>query len=333
MQRHFRNLTRAFALVATAAATLALSAPEARAQAQTYPDRPVRMIVAFEPGGATDLLARLICQELTTALGQTFFVENKSGGGGNIGANMVAKAAPDGYTLHFGAAGNIAINPSLFSNMPYDPQTDFAPVAPMASTMNILVVNPAVPAKTVAEVIALAKEKPGKLTFASSGNGGTIHLSGEMFKVMAKVDIVHVPYRGSGPAMIDLIAGRTDMMFDNLPSALPRVQNGSLRAIAVTAAKRSKALPDVPTIAEAGLPGYEATTWFGVFAPAQTPPAIVDKLNRAIADALRKPAVVEKIAGMGAEPMFMTPDEFKKLVKTDTDKWRIVVKQANVKLD
>ncbi len=323
----------AFALAAVVAATLGVTPGGAAAQGAAYPTKPVRIIVAFEPGGATDILGRLIAAELTTALGQTFFVENKSGGGGNIGTNMVAKAAPDGYTLHFGAAGNIAINPSLFASMPFDPEADLAPVAPMASTMNVLVVNPAVPAKTVAELIALAKAQPGKLTFASSGNGGTIHLSGEMFKVMAGVDIVHVPYRGSGPAMLDLIAGRTDMMFDNLPSALPRVQNGSLRALGVTASTRSKALPNVPTIAEAALPGYEATTWFGVFAPAQTPPAIVERLNRAISDALKKPEVVEKIAAMGAEPMFMTPEEFRKLVRADTQKWRVVVKQAGVKIE
>lgn len=321
----------AFAALVAATGTLIPSA--AWAQGQAYPAKSVRMIVAFEPGGATDILARLICAELTNALGQTFFVENKSGGGGNIGTNIVAKAAPDGYTLHFGAAGNIAINPSLFPEMPFDPQADLAPVAPMASTMNVLVVNPTVKATTVKELIALAKEQPGKLTFASSGNGGTIHLSGEMFKMMAGVDIVHVPYRGSGPAMIDLLAGRTNMMFDNLPSALPRVQNGSLRALGVTSGARSKALPNVPTIAEAALPGYEATTWFGVFAPAHTPPAIINRLNGAIEEALKKPEVALKIQAMGAEPMFMTPEEFAKLVRADTDKWRKVVKGAGVKLE
>jgi tripartite-type tricarboxylate transporter receptor subunit TctC len=199
--------------------------------------------------------------------------------------------------------------------------------------MNVMVVHPSLPAKTVKDVIALAKSQPGKLTFASSGNGGTIHLSGEMFKMMAGVDIVHVPYRGSGPAMIDLVAGRTDMMFDNLPSALPRVQQGSLRALAVTGATRSKALPDVPTMAEAALPGYEATTWFGVFAPAKTPAPIVERLNSAINVALRKPALVEKIQSMGGEPMIMTPEEFHKLVLRDTENWRKVVKGANVTVD
>jgi len=323
-------LRKALAGGALGLAALALSM---HASAQAYPAKPVKMVVAFEPGGATDILARLIAAELSTSLGQQFVVENRSGGGGNIGANLVARAEPDGYTLHFGAAGNIAINPSLFKNMPLDPAVDFVAVAPMASAMNVMVVHPSLAAKSVKDVIALAKAQPGKLTFASSGNGGTIHLSGEMFKMMAGVDIVHVPYRGSAPAMVDLVAGRTDMMFDNLPSALPRVQQGSLRALGVTAATRSKALPDVPTIAEAGLPGYEATTWFGVFAPAKTPPAIVDKLNKAIAEALRKPAVVDKIQTMGAEPMFMTPEEFHKLVLSDTEKWRKVVKGANVQVE
>ena len=324
------SLVKATACGALGLVALGLSM---NASAQAYPSRPVKMVVAFEPGGATDILARLIAAELTQSLGQQFVVENRSGGGGNIGANLVAKAEPDGYTLHFGAAGNIAINPSLFKNMPLDPAADFVAVAPMASSMNVMVVHPSVQAKTVKDVIALAKAQPGKLTFASSGNGGTIHLSGEMFKMMAGVDIVHVPYRGSAPAMIDLIAGRTDMMFDNIPSALPRIQQGALRPLGVTGATRSKALPDVPTIAEAGLPGYEATTWFGVFAPAKTSPAIVDKLNKAINDALRKPAVIEKIESMGAETMHMTPEEFRKLVLSDTEKWRKVVKGANVQVE
>jgi tripartite-type tricarboxylate transporter receptor subunit TctC len=327
---NFASLRNLVACTALGVAALGLPG---QVLAQAYPTKPVKMVVAFEPGGATDILARLIAAELSQSLGQQFVVENRSGGGGNIGANLVAKAEPDGYTLHFGAAGNIAINPSLFKNMPLDPAVDFAPVAPMASSMNVLVVHPSVKASNVKELIALAKAQPGKLTFASSGNGGTIHLSGEMFKMMAAVDIVHVPYRGSAPAMVDLIAGRTDMMFDNIPSALPRIQQGALRALGVTGATRSKALPDVPTIAEAGLPGYEALTWFGVFAPAKTPPAIVDKLNKAIAEALRKPAVVEKIQGMGAEPMFMTPAEFHKLVLSDTEKWRKVVKGANVQVE
>lgn len=326
-----RNLLKSLGFAVITAFTSMM--PFAASAADTYPSKPVRMIVSFAPGGATDILARLLANQLSKSLGQSFVVENKSGGGGNIGAEAVVKADTDGYTLHFGAAGNITINPSLFTNMPFDPAVDLAPVAPMASTMNLLVVNPSVKANTVKELIALAKANPGKMTFASSGNGGTIHLSGELFKMMAGVDILHVPYRGSGPAMIDLVGGRTNMMFDNLPSALPHVQAGELRALAVTGSARSRVLPDVPTIAEAGLPGYEATTWFGVFAPARTPQPIIDLLNRAINDVLNNPEVVDQIRKMGGEPMHMTPTEFKHLIAADTEKWRKVVKTANVKLE
>jgi len=325
------NSLRKFGLAAVVALASMLSF--AAWGADTYPSKPVRMIVAFAPGGATDILARLLANELSKSLGQSFVVENKSGGGGNIGTEAVVRAEPDGYTLHFGAAGNITINPSLFTNMTFDPAVDLAPVAPMASTMNLLVVHPSVKANTVKELIALAKASPGKMTFASSGNGGTIHLSGELFKMMAEVDILHVPYRGSSPAMIDMVGGRTNMMFDNLPSALPHVQAGKLRALAVTGRERSRALPDVPTIAEAGLPGYEATTWFGVFAPARTPQPIIDRLSKAINEALNRPAVVEEIRKMGGEPMHMSQAEFRQLIATDTEKWRKVVTTANVKVD
>jgi tripartite-type tricarboxylate transporter receptor subunit TctC len=326
-----RNFLRSIGVAAAMAFASLL--PFAAFAVETYPSKPVHLIVAFAPGGATDILARLLANELSKSLGQSFVVENKSGGGGNIGTEAVVRAEPDGYTLHFGAAGNITINPSLFSGMTFDPAVDLAPIAPMASTMNLLVVHPSVKATTVKELIALAKTNPGKMTFASSGNGGTIHLSGELFKMTAGVDILHVPYRGSGPAMIDLVGGRTDMMFDNLPSALPHVQAGKLRALAVTGAQRSSALPNVPTMAEAGLPGYEATTWFGVFAPARTPQPIIDRLNKAINEALQKPAVVEAIGKMGGEPMRMTPAEFKQLIGADTEKWRKVVKTANVKVE
>ncbi len=322
-----------FARIISIAAFCVVALGAAAASAQPYPAKPVRVIVPFEPGGATDILARLLSTELAASLGQPFVVENRSGGGGNIGSNLVAKGTPDGYLLLFGAAGNIAINPSLFKNMPFDPVTDLVPVGSMVSTMNVLVVNPNLPAKSVAELIALAKQQPGKLSFASSGNGSTIHLSGEMFKMMAGIDILHVPYRGSAPAMVDLLGGRTDMMIDNLPSALPRVQSGALRALGVTARVRSKALPNTPTIAEAGLPGFEATSWFGVFAPAKTPPAVVERLNKAIGEALRKPAVLERIQSLGAEPMFMSPDEFAVLIRDDIEKWRKVVRSAGVSLD
>ncbi len=330
MKKHRNAFPCALTLCAAAATVLLYSTS---LLAQNYPAKPVRMMVPFEPGGATDILARIICAELTNSLSQSFFVENKSGAGGNLGANVVAKADPNGYTLLLAGAGNIVINPSLFANMPFDPMTDLAPVSLMVTTMNVLMVHPSVPAKSVLELIALAKEKPGKLTFASTGNGGTQHLSGELFKMLAGVNILHVPYRGSAPAMSDFVAGRTDMMFDAVATALPRVQAGTVRALGVTAKKRSAMLPNVPTIAEAGLPEYEATTWFGVMAPARTPRSVIDRLNRAIVDALKKPEMIEKIRSIGAEPFSNTPEEFKDLIRADTEKWRVVVKAAGVTIN
>ena len=328
----FINPNRRRALAAIAY-TAGLGSMPWNAAAQSYPTRPVRVVVPFAPGGATDILARLISAELTIALGQAFAVDNVSGGGGNIGSNQVAKAAADGHTLLFGAAGNLTINPGLFANMPYDPVSDLAPVSLMASTMNVLVAHPAVNARSVRELIALAKEQPDKLTYASAGNGSTIHLAAEMFKSMARVNVLGVPYRGSGPAMIDLLAGRTNIMFENMPSALPHIQSGALRAIGVTGKVRSDLLPTVPTIAEAGLPGFEATSWFGVLAPARTPAPVIDRLHRSITDAMKKPEIIEKVRKLGAEVSLNSPDEFRQLIRTDTEKWGIIIKAAGIKLD
>ena len=324
MSRFASRLLVAFAL----AFALALAATTASAQA--YPTRGGKIIVAFAPGGTTDVLGRLIAAELTSGLGQTFVVENVSGGGGNIGSNQVAKSAPDGYTLLIGAAGNIAINPGLFTNMPYDPQTDLAPIALVASTPNLLVVHPSVPANNVKELIALAKAQPGKLTYASAGNGSTIQLAAEMFKFLAGVDILGVNYRGSGPAMLDLLAGRTDIMFENMPTALPRVQSGSLRALGVTGRTRNPELPSVPTIAEAGLPEFEATSWFGLLAPAKTPQPVIDALYRTLAEAMKRPDVLERIRKMGAEPTLLAPEPFAKLIREDTAKWRRIIQAAKI---
>jgi tripartite-type tricarboxylate transporter receptor subunit TctC len=295
-----------------------------------YPTTSVRIIVPFAPGGATDVLARLIAVELTGSLKQTFIVENKPGGGGNIGSNQVARSKPDGLTLLMGAAGNIAINPSLFTNMPYNPLTDLAPVALMGSSMNVLVVPASLPVNSVRELIALAKKQPGKLNYSSSGNGGTLHLSGELFDITAGTKIVHVPYQGSGPAMVDLLAGRVDMMFDNLPSSMPHIQNGLLRPLGVTAKKRSASLPNVPTIAESGLSDYEVTTWFGIFAPAGTSIQIVNKLNYAINEALKKPALISRLEGLGAEVATGTAQEFSTLVVADSKKWADVIRKAGI---
>lgn len=331
MKRHSAGAFRAILAAALCAGAMLLASTES--VAQPYPGRTVRIIVAFAPGGTTDLLGRFIAAELSSSLGQPFVVENISGGGGNVGSSAAAKSAPDGHTLLIGAAGNIAINPGLFTNMPYDPATELAPVALMATVMNLLVVHPSVPANNVKELIALAKSKPGKLTYASAGNGSTIQLAAEMFKHLAGVDILGVNYRGSGPAMIDLLGGRTDLMFENMPTALPRVQSGSLRALGVTGRTRNPALPNVPTIAEAGLPDFEAISWFGVMAPARTPPAIVDTLYRAIAAALQKPESMEKVRGMGADVTVRNPEDFRKLINADTEKWGAIIKAAGIKVN
>jgi tripartite-type tricarboxylate transporter receptor subunit TctC len=311
-------------------AGLALAGP---AKAQDYPSKPIRLVVPFAAGGATDVLARLVGERLTASLGQQVVVDNRPGAGGNIGSDIVARAEPDGYTILMGAVGTHAINPSLYPKMPYDPVKDFAPVTLVASVPNVLVVNPEVPAKSVQELIDLAKAKPGELNFASSGNGTSIHVSGELFKAMTGTDIVHVPYKGSGPAVTDLLGGQVQMMFDNMPSSLPHVKAGKLRALGVTSAKRSPALPEVPTIAEAGVPGYDATSWFGILAPAGTPEPVVTRLQGAIVQALGEPEMRQRMADLGAEPVGDTPAEFGQFITAELAKWAKVVNDAGVKLE
>ena len=303
------------------------------ASAQTYPTKPIRLVVPFPPGGATDILARDVAQKLTEAWGQQVIVDNRPGAGGNIGSELVAKSAPDGYTLEMGTVGTHAINASLYAKMPYDHVKDFVPVILVAGVPNVLVVNPAVPANSVAELIAYAKANPGKLNLASSGNGTSIHLSGELFKFMAGVQMTHVPYKGSAPALQDLIGGQVQLMFDNLPPSLPQIKAGKLRALAVTSLARAPALPDVPTMAEAGLPGYEASSWFGVLAPAGTPPAIVTKLNAEIARWLATPEAKEKLSKQGANAAGGTPEDFAKHIAAETAKWAKVVKDSGAKID
>ncbi|MEO8675947.1 MAG: tripartite tricarboxylate transporter substrate binding protein [Casimicrobiaceae bacterium] len=303
------------------------------ASAQTYPAKPIRLVVPFPPGGATDILARDVAQKLTEAWGQQVIVDNRPGAGGNIGSELVAKAAPDGYTLEMGTVGTHAINASLYAKMPYDHVKDFAPVILVAGVPNVLVVNPALPANSVAELIAYAKANPGKLNFASSGNGTSIHLSGELFKFMAGVQMTHVPYKGSAPALQDLLGGQVQLMFDNLPPSLPQIKAGKLRALAVTSLTRAPALPDVPTMAEAGLPGFEASSWFGVLAPAGTPPAIVTKLNAEIAKWLATPEAKERLSKQGANAAGGTPEDFAKHIAAETAKWAKVVKDSGAKID
>ena len=301
--------------------------------AQAYPNHVIRLVVPFPAGGTTDILARAAAQKLTESLGQPVVVDNRPGAGGNIGADVVAKSAPDGYTLLMGTVGTHAINPSLYTKMPYDHVKDFVPVVLVAGVPNVLVVNPSVPVNSVADLIKLAKSKPGAINFASSGSGTSIHLSGELFKTMAGVDMTHVPYKGSAPALTDLIGGQVQVMFDNLPSALPQIKGGKLRAIAVTSLKRAPVLPDVPTISESGLPGFEASSWFGVLAPAGTPAPIVARLNSEVNKWLQSPEAREQLLAQGAVAAGGTPEQFAAHIRSETEKWAKVVKASGAKVD
>ena len=314
------------------ALTLALAC--AGANAQGYPSKPIRLVVPYPAGGPLDIMARAIGQKLTEAWSQPVIVDNRAGAGGNIGADLVAKAAPDGYTLLMGAVATQAINPALYSKIPYDAAKDFAPVALVAQVPNILVVNPAVPVNSVRELIELARAKPGTLNFASGSTGSTGHLAGELFKTMAGVDMVHIPYKGAAPATTDLLAGQVQLMFDNLANALPNVKAGKLRALAVTTLARSPAVPDLPTIAESGLPGFDLTTWFGLLVPAGTPPEIVAKLSAEVVRALNSNDMRERLQRMGAEPPANnTPEHFAAFIRSEAAKYAKVVKSSGAKVD
>jgi tripartite-type tricarboxylate transporter receptor subunit TctC len=301
--------------------------------AQTWPAKPIKWIVPFAPGGTTDILARTIGEKLTVALGQPVIIENKPGAGGGVGADFTAKSPPDGYTIMGGTISTHAINASLYQSLPYDPVKDFVPITLIARVPNMLVINPDIPAKNVAELITLLKANPGKYSFASSGNGTSQHLSGELFKSIAGVDMQHIPYKGSPPALQDVVAGQVAMTFDNITTAWPLAKGGKLRALAVTTAKRSAIAPDVPTLSESGLTGYEVGSWQGVFAPAGTPAAIVKRLNAEIVKIINMPDVKEKLIGLGAEPVGNTSEEFAALVKTEVAKWAEVVKKSGAKVD
>ncbi len=315
------------------AATLAISTPHAAAAADAYPARPIRFVVAFPPGGGTDIIARSIAQKLAERLAQQVVVDNRPGAGGNIGTDIVAKSAPDGYTLLMGSAGPLAINASLFDKMPFDPIRDLAPVTLAASTPNVLVVHPSLKAATVNELIALAKARPGEINFASSGHGTPAHLAGELFNSMAGVKLVHVPYKGAAPALADLLGGQVQLMFSTMPPALPHVKDGKLRALAVTSSKRSRAMPELPTVDEVALPGFEANTWHGVVVPADTPAAIVARLNREIVAILHLPEVVERLSGQGAEALGSTPEEFAAYIRSESVKWAKVVRDSGAKAE
>jgi tripartite-type tricarboxylate transporter receptor subunit TctC len=302
--------------------------------AQAYPIKPVRLVVPFPPGGPLDIMGRGIGQKLHEAWSQAVVVENRPGAGGGIGAELVAKSPGDGYTLLMGAVSTHAINPSLYTKVPYDSEKDFVAVALVAQVPNILVVHPSLPAHSVKELIAYAKAKPGALSFGSGSTGSTGHLAGELFKTMTGVDMVHIPYKGGAPAMADLLAGQTQLMFDNLANALPHVKAGKLRALAVTTLGRAPSVPDLPTIAESGLAGFDLTTWFGVFAPAGTPAAVVAKLNAGIVQALDSKELTERLVAMGTvPPANNTPERFAAFIRTEAAKYAKVVKASGARVD
>jgi tripartite-type tricarboxylate transporter receptor subunit TctC len=329
-----RALALAAGAVATAAAAAFLPAP-AHAQpsdAAAWPAKPIRWVVPFPPGGAMDVIARTLGERAGRALGQPFVIENRPGAGGNIGADAVAKSPADGYTIMITSIG-MATNKALYAKLSYDPVKDFAPISLLAVVPNVLVVNANSPDKTVADVIAHAKREPGKLTYASAGNGTSIHLAGEVFASMAGLNLLHVPYKGSGPAVTDMLGGQVDLMFDSITSAAPHIQAGKLRALGVTSARRSAALPNVPTIAEAGVPGYEVSPWFAVFAPAGTPAPIVQKINAALLDAMKQPDTKARFDAIGAEPIGSTPAQLATHLDKEMARWSKLIKERNIRMD
>jgi tripartite-type tricarboxylate transporter receptor subunit TctC len=313
-------------LPAGALVALTIIAP---AHAQSYPTKPIRFIVPFAPGGGSDIIARVLAPHMSERLGQQMIIDNRPGAGTIIGAEIAAKAPPDGYALFLGITGTMAINPSMYRKLPYDPVRDFAAVALVGTGPNVLVVHPALPAKSIRELIAIAKAHPGKLSYASAGTGGAPHLAGELFKSMAGIDMVHIPYKGAAPATTDLLAGQVQVMFAGMGAALQFIKAGRLRALGVAGARRSRALPDVPAIAEY-LKGFEASTWFGVFAPAGTPQLIIKRLHADLAQIAALPAVEQQLAGQGYEPLSSTPEELGAYVKSEIAKWAKVIRDAKI---
>jgi tripartite-type tricarboxylate transporter receptor subunit TctC len=304
----------------------------ARAQAPEWPSRPVRFIVPYPPGGPTDIMGRIVAQAVQGPLGQPFVVENRAGANGLIGSEQAARAAPDGSTFLINASAHVIV-PHLTPNMPIDVLADFAPVTNIAAVPLWLVVNPALPVRSVAEFIAYARANPGRIAYASSSSGGATHLAGELFKQLTGTDMVHVPYRGSGPAVQDLIAGNVQAMFDSVPSSAASARDGRLRALAVTTRNRIAPFPDLPTIAEAGVPGFEISTWYGIWAPARTPPAIIARLQQAVAAAARNPETRARFDALGAEPVADSPEDYARFVRAEYDRWGALVRDAKIKLD
>ena len=301
--------------------------------AQTYPARAVRMIVPFPPGGPNDILARVVSQKMSESLGQQIIVDNRGGAGGIIGTEAGAKAAPDGYTLLLSGTAALSINPSLHAKLPYDPVKDFAPISLLATAPSILIVHPTLPVKTVKEFVALAKKRPGQLNYASAGVGTPPHLAGELFKSMAGIDITHVPYKGGGPALTDLLAGQVELYFSGISSAIPLIREGRVKAIAVTSAKRSSVMPDMPTIAESGLPGYEVGNWYAILGPAGLPRDIVSRINTEIVKALKSQDTHKRVLELGADPVGSSPEQLASYMKAEIAKWAKVIKAAGIKAE
>ena len=301
--------------------------------AQSYPNRPIRWVVTYPPGGPTDVVARAIGAKLTEAWGQQIVIDNRAGAGGVIGTDIAAKAVPDGYTLLFGTSAGLTINPALSSKLPYDAVRDFAPVSLLVLNPQILVLNPSVQANTVKELVALAKARPGQLNYASVGQGSPNHMGMELLKALTGIDVVHVPYKGTGPAITDLIGGQVQLMFNSMPSVLPLVASGKLKALAVGSAQRSPAVPDIPTVAEAGVPGFENVTWYGMFAPAKTPRDIIVKLNKQVVQILAAPEMSQRLASQGAEPRSSTPEELTRFMQVESERWKKVIKVAGMKVE
>jgi len=317
----------------TLGAMLAICASAVHAQAQAYPNRLIRIVVPYAPGGGVSILAQIIGNKMSEILKQTIVIDNRPGAGGNLGAEAAARSAPDGYTIFMSTSGIQAINPALYAKMPVDVNKELVPVAPLVALNNVLVLHPSVQASSVKEVIALAKANPGKIPYASSGNGTSIHMSGAMFTHLTGIDMIHIPYKGSGPAVTDLLAGQVQMMFDNIPSSLPHIKSGKLKALATTGARRDPALPDLPTVAEAGVPGYESGVWFGLMAPAGTPKDVIARLNAEAVKGAKSPEFVKRMGDLGYNLIPGTPEQMGDLIKQEIARWTPIVKASGAKVD
>jgi tripartite-type tricarboxylate transporter receptor subunit TctC len=324
-----RLISRAAGLLALAMTVIGATT----ASAQQYPDRPIRLVVPFPPGGSTDIMARLFAQKLSDALGQRVYIDNRGGAGGRIGTDFVAKALPDGYTLMMDTSITHTASTSLYKKLPYNVLTDFAPITMLASEPLLIVVHPSVPADTLGELVALAKAKPGDLNYSSQGNGTSGHLAMELLKSMAGINVVHVPYQGGGPAVLGVVSGQVQVLIQGPAATLPFVNAGKLKAVAITSLTRSPDLPNIPTASESGLPGYEAALWFGFYAPAKTPPAIINRLNQEASKIMRSPEMRARLASESGQPVGNTPEQFQEIIKGDIEKWSAVIRQAGIKVE